>query len=621
MTSLMRFVCAPLVFSGVLLGWHLELASAQETIEQDEKGIQFYENEIKPILVNNCLECHGEDPEDLGGELALISRRMILEGGDSGPAVDLEHPEDSVLLDAVNYGTYKMPPNGKLSAEEIDKITRWVKQGMPWPESTADLELDADPGSSVPQVNEQTKQFWSFQPVVDQQPPTVKNSDWIGNDIDRFILSRLEKAGLQPAQPADRAALIRRVSYDLTGLPPTYEEVQAFVNDQSPKAYAKLVDRLLASPHYGEKWGRHWLDLVRYAESNSFERDGTKPFVWHYRDYVIRSFNENKPYDKFLMEQLAGDEIANPTSESIVATGYYRLGQWDDEPADPLLAVYDDLDDILATTSQVMLGLTINCARCHDHKIDPIPAADYYSMLSFFRNVRRYGVRSHDTVISASTRQVGRDASPEEKKRHDERVAKARQRMEAIEKIVKDDFQPVEHEDFQYDQNKIPLVRKRKDSGLITDEQFHQYERAFREWKNLRDNPPHLYRVLCVKENKKAPPETHVLVRGNPRVHGELVDPAFVSVLSPPEPEIVPPEHGESSGRRLALAKWITDGNHPLTARVMVNRIWQHHFGRGIVRTTNDFGFQGSPPTHPQLLDWLARQFVESDWDIKRCTA
>jgi hypothetical protein len=434
--------------------------------------------------------------------------------------------------------------------------------------------------------------------------------------VDAFILAKLEEVSLSPAQPATRQQLIRRACYDLTGLPPTPAEVNAFVNDPDPSAYEKLIDRLLDSPHYGEKWGRHWLDLVRYAESNSFERDGTKPFVWRYRDYVIRSFNEDKPYDQFLIEQLAGDELETPTLDSVIATGYFRLGQWDDEPVDPVQASYDDLDDIVATTSQTMLGLTVNCARCHDHKIDPIPQTDYYQMVSFFENIRRYGVRGDDSVMAASVKTMPGDATEAEKQTHQRRTDELKQKLAEIEAIVKPDFEPVEHEDFQYEMNRLPLVEKRVD-GLITRKQFNEYRRLTNDLKQHLENPAGSIKVLCVKENGAQAPESFVRIRGNAGVKGDPVEPAFISVLSPPEPDIDTPQHGESTGRRLALAKWIASPENPLTARVMANRLWQYHFGRGIVRSSGDFGFQGTPPTHPELLDWLAAEFVRQDWSIK----
>ncbi len=584
------------------------------------EAIAFYENKVKPILTKHCMECHGEDPEELGGDLALISRKTILEGGESGPAVNLENPKSSLLIDVINYGTYEMPPDGKLPADKIKILTTWVKLGMPMNKADAEKTLGnhGNKKSNVPAVNAENKKFWSFQKVVRPEPPVVKNKKWVTNEIDQFILHGLETKQLSPASAASKAALVRRVYYDLIGLPPTPAQVISFVNDRSPNAYEKLIDRLLASPQYGEKWARHWLDIVRYAESNSFERDGTKPFIWHYRDYVIKSINADKPYNQFLLEQLAGDEIENPTPESIIATGYYRLGQWDDEPADKQQAVFDDLDDILATTSQAMMGLTIDCARCHDHKIDPIPQSDYYQMLAFFQNIRRYGVRAHNTVIDASTRQVGRQPDPAEQKRFDQQVAAIKKKMAVVEKIVKADFESVEFEDFQYDQNKLPLVKKRISKKVITQKQFNDYRDNFNRLKRLRENPPHLMRVLCVKEHHRAPPESYVMIRGNAHVRGKKVEPAFVSILSPPQPKIKSLADKSSSGRRLALAKWIISPEHPLTARVMVNRIWQHHFGRGIVRSANDFGFQGTKPTHPKLLDWLAAEFVERGWSMKK---
>ena len=271
--------------------------------------------------------------------MALISRASILKGGGSGPAVELNRWHESILLNAIHYGSaYQMPPEGKLPDDEIGILAKWVEMKMPWPAKSANRMVEAD-SHSVPQINAESKSFWSFQKVQRPKLPDVEKSDWLSNDVDRFVLAKLEKAGLQPAPKASKKVLIRRLYYGLTGLPPTTKQVAAFMQDASPDAYQQLVDQLLASPHYGEKWGRHWLDVVRYAESNSFERDATKPFVWRYRDYVIRSFNDDKPYDQFLTEQLAGDEVDNPTSQSIIATGYYRLGQWDDEPADPKLAL------------------------------------------------------------------------------------------------------------------------------------------------------------------------------------------------------------------------------------------------------------------------------------------
>ena len=495
---------------------------------------------MHPILEKSCFECHGKDPKELGGSLALISRASILKGGDSGAAIDLEDHTSSLLLEAVNYELYEMPPDGKLPQEQIDILTKWVKMGAPWTPESANKIVESDGKHMEPEVNAETKQFWSFQKVQRPDVPKVKNGDWVSNEVDNFILAKLEEKDLSPAKQASKQSLIRRAYYDLIGLPPTPGEVEAFIADNSPDAYENLIEQLLASPHYGEKWGRHWLDLVRYAESNSFERDGTKPYVWRYRDYVIQAFNKDKPYDQFLIEQLAGDELPGAKAEQIIATGYYRLGQWDDEPADPKLALFDDLDDILATTSQAMMGLTVNCARCHNHKIDPIPTKDYYGMLAFFRNVRRYGVRGHDTVLDASTRQIEREGKPDPKEvaEYNRKLQRAERRIEEIEDIVKKDFEPVEHEDFQYEKNRDRLVAKRVENKVITKKQLDNYRRQKYIRKLLIDNPPTLYRVLCVNEHDTTPPQTYVMIRGNAHAEGDPVEPGFISVLSPPEPEI-----------------------------------------------------------------------------------
>jgi len=580
----------------------------------------FYREQVHPILSVSCHQCHGPESKVKGG-LFLGSREGVLKGGESGPAISLDSPRDSLLLRAVKYETFEMPPQRRLAKEEVDVLSLWARLGAPFDpdlESTRPAVAHAPAG---PLVNEETRAHWAFQPVSAAEPPTVADAAWVTNPMDAFVLARLERSGLRPAPEAARGDLVRRVYQDLIGLPPTPEEAAAFEADERPDAYARLVDRLLASPHYGERWGRHWLDVVRYAETNSFERDGAKPFIWKYRDWVIRSLNEDKPYDRMILEQLAGDELPDASREQVIATGYYRLGQWDDEPADPTQALYDDLDDILGTTSQAFLGLTMNCARCHEHKLDPIPQSDYYRMLAFFRNIRRYGVRAHNTVLDASTRVV---ASREQKDQHADAVAAHRDDLEsvkkdldAIEERVKGDFVPVDHEEFKHERNRVALVRKRV-GGLITAAEAAEYEELTRRRDGLRRNPPAaLERALCVKEHGREPRVTHVLIRGNPHVKGQRVEPGFPSVLGLPDPVVNVPSGGETTGRRLALASWIANPENPLTWRVMVNRVFQHHFGRGIVGSPNNFGLQGQAPTHPGLLDWLASEFVRGGFRLK----
>lgn len=560
----------------------------------------------REILKQNCFSCHsGEKP--MGG-LRLTSREDMIKGGASGSALSLQKPEESLLLKAVRFQGRQMPPSGKLSFQQIEALSRWVRLGAPM---TASKASDTPP-SGPPPVNAETKRFWSFQRVKVPTVPLVKNRSWVRSPIDAFILNGLENSGLTPNAPASRATLIRRAYYDLTGLPPSPEAVRAFLADTSPKAWEKVIDRLLGSPQYGEKWGRHWLDLVHFAETNSYERDGPKANAWRYRDYVIQSFNADKPYNQFVLEQLAGDEMPNRTHEQLIATGYYRLGIWDDEPVDRLQALYDDMDDVLSTTAQVYLGLTVNCARCHDHKIDPIPQKDYYRMLSFFAGVNRFG--DH----------VQRPLSPEplvrqhkaEVEAHEARVKQNQMGLAEIEKKVIPDFSPVEKEEFQNDNTRPGIVQKRI-GKQITQAEYDRYVALRKEREEIGKFQPTVLDMAMTVTEDPNPRVTHVLMRGNAHAEGDLVEPAFPSVLSPPAPLLASNPNGDSCGRRTAFAKWLVNPENPLTARVIVNRIWQYHFGRGIVRTPSNFGFQGAKPTHPELLDWLASTFVQSGWRLK----
>ncbi|MEP3481309.1 MAG: DUF1553 domain-containing protein [Fuerstiella sp.] len=589
-----------------------------------DEDVQFFQEKVVPVLKDNCLRCHsGSEPE---GGLLLTTREGFVEGGDSGSAVDFVSHADSVLLQALNYDGYEMPPTGQLAPAQISAVTTWVEKGLPWPSDMKEIEFEAPHGP--PQVNDENKQFWSFQPVAATPVPELGGD--IRNPIDAFIAKKLATAGVKPSKAASADVLIRRMHYDLLGLPPSAQFLTDWTKKLQPigsevidqDQVLLLIDELLASPHYGERWGRHWLDLVRFAETNSYERDGAKPFVWRYRDYVIRAFNEDTPYDQFIREQLAGDELDQVTPNSIIATGYYRLGRWDDEPADPKLAFYDDIDDIVSTTSQAFLGLTVNCARCHDHKIDPIPQRDYYRMVAFFHNIRRYGVRSNESVLAASVREIDQQTDEATFKaaqaRYQNQLTDVETKLQRIEKKIQADLQDVEKEELQYDMNRIPIVAKRKGT-LLTDKEFNRYKQNFERLQKLReDKPTGLASALCVTENIHKVKPVFILTRGNPHAEGDEVTPGFPSILSPPEISI--PDAGEgavSSGRRRVLADWIASSDNPLTARVMVNRIWQFHFGRGIVRSSSDFGFQGLAPTHPKLLDWLAQRFVETGWSIK----
>lgn len=574
-----------------------------------------FRTEIAPLLQQACLKCHSGDHPEAG--LNLTTKAQLLRGGDSGPAVNTANVSASLLLQAVLYAGPQMPPTGRLPARQVESLRQWIAAGLEWPGDLA--ELQPAPVRKSPQVSDETKRHWSFQPV--RRPAVPASPSWGHNEIDAFISAGLRARGLAPSPSADPRQLARRAAYNITGLPPQPQQVETFSRSPTQENWATLVEHLLQSPHYGEHWARHWLDLVRYAETNSYERDGAKPFVWRYRDYVINAFNSDLPYDRFLTEQLAGDELPDRNPDSLIATGYYRLGRWDDEPADPELALYDDLDDIITTTGQTMLGLSINCARCHDHKIDPLPQQDYYRLLAFFRGVRRYGVRSEQSVREASITEIDR---PEESSLHSAAVQRYEDELHTVQKDlrkiedqVRSDFSGVELDDFQYEMNRVAIVEKRR-GRLLSDQEADRYKRLADRRKQLSENRPRgIAQALCVKETPGELPPVFVLQRGNPGSTAEQVQPGFPAVLSPPEPQLLPSHNAHTSGRRLALARWITSPANPLTARVMVNRIWQYHFGRGLVRTASDFGFQGQAPTHPELLDWLASEFIARGWSVR----
>jgi mono/diheme cytochrome c family protein len=552
---------------------------------------------VKPIFARRCFACHGPNA-DKGG-LRLHKEATALAELESGArAIVAGRPEESELLARVSAEdeTVRMPPEGKpLSAEEIGAVRAWIAAGAQWPA------------------------HWAFVPPQAQAPPAVQRAEWVGNPIDAFVLAKLEAAELAPAPPADKRTLARRAYYGVTGLPPTHEQLETFLQDESPAAWERLVDELLASPHYGEHWARHWLDLVRFAETNSFERDGFKPNAWKYRDYVIRSLNDNKPYDQFLREQLAGDELEEVTDDSIIATGYYRLGIWDDEPADPLQARYDEFDDIISTTGQVMLGLTVGCARCHDHKIDPIPQTDYYGLLAFFADVTPYAdIRARDPAQYS----LWDMSKPEEQARREELRGKEeliRKERLAIEEVGIQRM-PASDQEISRTPDREALLRDKLEKSL-NESEWGQYQEAVKRLEAVREEIkqlPAADSALALARCEPQPAATHVLLRGNPHVPGDAVEPHFPALFGEPAPAIPPAAAGaRSAGRRRVLAEWIASPRNLLTARVIVNRVWQHHFGRGIVRSANNFGQLGTPPTHPELLDFLALWLIEHDWQLK----
>jgi hypothetical protein len=556
-----------------------------------------FSREVKPILARRCFACHGPDSGE--GGLRLDRREHALSELDSGLlAIVPEDADSSELMARITAEdeSLRMPPEGKpLTAAEIDVLRRWIDEGAPY------------------------QKHWAFVPPAKHEPPTIEGDlkSWVQTPIDAFVLAQLEANNLAPAPKADKRTLCRRAYFDLTGLPPTEQQLEAFVSDESPDAWEKLIDQLLASPHYGERWGRHWLDLVRFAETNSFERDGDKPNAWKYRDYVIRSFNADKPYDQFVKEQLAGDELEEVTNDSILATGYYRLGIWDDEPADPVQSRSDEMDDLIATTSQAFLGLTVGCARCHDHKIDPIPQKDYYGLAAFLADVTSYGDRgdqqSNNQWDLSSPEQADRRRELRENVELIEREQASMEEVGVKRMEAPDQRRSETHE-------REALLAEKLDDYLNASE-WEQYQatrkrlEAAREELHACGEPES---ALALAKCNAHPEPTHLNVRGNPHVPGDVVEPHFPQLFGAETPTIPEaPEGARSAGRRKILADWIASKDNLLTSRVIANRVWQHHFGRGIVRSANNFGELGDVPTHPELLDWLAVWLAEHEWKLK----
>ncbi len=593
-----RWTCGrPRTLAGLAvgIGFALVAGMASPVAAATADAVNF-SRDVKPLLARRCFACHGPDAGE--GGLRFGDRESALAELDSGlHAIVPGSVEESALIDRVTSTDEfaRMPPEGKpLTAEEVDLLRRWIDEGAPW------------------------QKHWAFVPPEKHAPPEVERDNWVQNPIDAFILAGVEQAGLEPAPPADRRTLARRAYFDLTGLPPTQEQLAEFLADEAPDAWPRLIDKLLASPHYGERWARHWLDVVRYAETNSFERDDAKPNVWKYRDYVIRSFNDDKPYDQFLREQLAGDELDEVTKDSIIATGYYRLGLWDDEPADAVQARYDEFDDLISTTSQAMLGLTVGCARCHDHKIDPIPQADYYGLLAFFADVTTYGTRSEGPARNSLWDMASPDERTQRRRLERER-RRTRRKMTDIEQSGIRRMAAPDQRRSEGPEREALLAEKLADN--LNPSEWDLYVETRDRLKEVQadlDELPPLESALALARCEPNPKPTHIMLRGNPHVPGDAVEPHFPELFGDDAPQIPPaPEGARSAGRRRVLADWIASPENMLTARVIVNRVWQHHFGRGIVRSANNFGELGDVPTHPELLDWLALWLIENDWQLK----
>ncbi|MDE0103813.1 MAG: PSD1 and planctomycete cytochrome C domain-containing protein [Bryobacterales bacterium] len=588
-----------------------------------------FARDIQPIFEERCYGCHGEQMQQ--GELRLDSRDSVFRGGGSGVAAVVPGNSANSLLYryVAGLGETRMPPvEPFLSGEQIERIRGWIESGAAWPSE------DSATAAEEPDHFAEAQSHWSFQPLGRPSPPTIRSGSLaarVRNPIDAFVFAKLDERGWEPSPEAGPRQLLRRVFLDLTGLPPAIEEQKAFLARPGPFALDRVIDDLLSRPTYGERWGRHWLDLVRYADTNGYERDAIKPSVWRYRDYVIRSFNQDKPFDRFAIEQIAGDELPDVSSETMVAAGFHRLGPWDDEPADPLTDRYDQLDDLVRTTSEAFLGLTLGCARCHNHKFEPLTAADYYSMAAIYAPLTRpragrtellrpIGGREDLDAFEVRDRQIRAIEDEIKAIRHHARSEFLRSGQSGLPARVVTAFETTEQE---RDQVQVSIVAEfaHKVAALLETVLPADARRRIVELEEriceLYAETPTTEEAYILHEPRGEPPASFLLIRGSASNPGPRVEPATPAILSVKAD--FPEWHVDSrtSLRRMALARWIASPNNPLTARVIVNRVWQFHFGEGIVRTPSDFGLMGEAPTHPDLLDWLASWFIEKRWSIK----
>lgn len=623
-------VLLPPVTALLLAVWPATEAWAQlDELERQRQLATHFEREIRPLLVSQCLACHGESKQE--GGLRLDSRESILAGGDSGPAIEVGDPEASLLIEAVHHASFEMPPEKKLPDEVIAALELWVAAGAYWPEDVGTLRENES------NVSGQDRQWWAFRPLQRPTVPFDPADDWSQTDIDRFVWQRLRDNDLTPAAATDRANLIRRLYFDLIGMPPTPDEVDAFLNDDSPLALERTVDALLEDPRYGEHWARFWLDLVRYSESDGWNKDSYRPLVWRYRDYVVRAFNDDLSYQQFVLDQLAGDESPVDHPDGTIAAGFMRLGvyeynqrdaqgQWD--------AIVNEMTDV---AGDVFLGMSVSCARCHNHKFDPIPQEDYFKLRAFFDPVcwrddlvaatkqqqadydRQMAIWEAETVAIRS--RLAALLEPHEKRRWERTVSLFPVEIQAC-------FNMAEDQRTSWQQQMAYLI-----SRQYSEEGGGPYARLSKEEKEQRQA---IEQELAAFDHLKPAPLPATMsvadfdgIHTPTRIPGDSdrrpIVAGALSVLDevdglPSVEELwqqVDVRRG-TTGRRTALAQWITHPRNPLTTRVIVNRIWQQHFGKGLAPTSSDFGQLGIAPAHPELLDWLTIDFIENGWTFKR---
>lgn len=608
-----------LVLSFVATAALVTNASADEMADSEQT--RFFETHVRPLLHSRCVKCHGENQQK--GGLRLDSIEGLLKGGESGAAIERGEPNSSLMMEAVRYESFEMPPDKPLSAEQIASLKTWIANGAAWPK------LD---GQSVRltgvEFTEEERGFWSLQPVSHPEVPTVKAA-WVKNPVDQFVAVKLAEAKIKPALAASMEVLIRRLYFDLLGVPPSPQDIADFKTKTSSSdqasAFADLIERLLADSRYGEHWGRYWLDVVRYAESDGFRADGYRPDAWRYRDYVVNAFNTNKPYDQFVSEQLAGDELAPDKAEALVATGYLRTYLYEYNQRDARTQWQDILNQVTDVTGEAFLGIGVGCARCHDHKFDPILQEDYYRLRAAFGTMlprddvpaadlvdRQRYEREYQAWLEKGAdlrKQLQELKQPYDKKAAVAAITKFPEDIQQIMAKAANDRNPLEKQLADLVNRQVLFDESRV---KVKDDDAKKIKKIEQQIKTLAGNPPtRLPKAITVADVGNQPFPLHV--GGNESA--KAVTAGGLSILNRSPFDLQPTK--TSSGQRSALAKWITDPRNPLAARVIVNRIWQQHFGTGLVDTASDFGTLGGRPSHPLLLDWLASEFVANGWSIK----
>jgi mono/diheme cytochrome c family protein len=612
-----QVLIASIIFTLICLG---TFAVGQDATSE---GMAFFESKIRPLLMKHCYECHSEEAGKAKGGLQLDSKQAFENGGDSGEVLDPENPDASLLLESVSYGNPKlrMPPKYKLSDNEIADLKTWITLGAPDSRITQQTEkvsyaIDWAKG----------EKHWAFQPISNPQLPTVKNESWLRDDLDRFIVAEQESRDLRPAQDANRFALIRRISLDLTGLPPTVEQVREFIQDPGTddEALAKIVDDYLRSPAFGERWGRYWLDVARYADSVGKTRNIPFPYAWKYRNYVIDAFNQDKPFNEFVREQIAGDLLKPKNDrdweENLIATGFLALGSMDLNERDTEQFTLDRIDDQLDTIGRSMIGMTIGCARCHDHKFDPIAQTDYYALAGILASTK--------TLSGQTNRQGGKNYF-----RPDQLVALENQPSSQVTKTTAADQEKAKkitelqtairtlNAEIKAQDLKQPQIKARRTRiAALRAELLSLAPELANKAKNAKAKPnaepveadPKANLAMAVVDGNVV--DVPLRVRGEPDLKGEIVPRGFPKIFN----NIHAANLTQQSSGRLELAIWLSSPDHPLTARVFTNRVWLHLMGKGLVETADNFGASGSPPSHPELLDFLSHRFMEEKWSIKK---